>query len=258
MNGVATATYTDKGCNGTDTITATVLDKTVQGSITSAGPLPANIQFVSATPSSIALKGTAGLIDISNVTFKVVDASGNAVPATTVEFYLTNWTGGIKLEDNTQTQVDALTGGKVRKQTAADGTVVVAVQAGTNPASIWVLANLKNSTLSTQSNKLVISTGLPSQDNFSLAVGAHNIEGWAYDGVTTSLTIYAFDRVGNPVPEGTTINFITEGAGTSPSPGVCSTASGTCSINFVSANKRPQGELLAVCLDGSGNQVTLR
>ena len=253
VNGVATATYTDKGCNGTDTITATVLDKTVQGSITSAGPLPANIQFVSATPSSIALKGTAGLIDISNVTFKVVDASGNAVPATTVEFYLTNWTGGIKLEDNTQTQVDALTGGKVRKQTAADGTVVVAVQAGTNPTSVWVLANILNSSLSTQSSKLVISTGLPSQDRFSLSVGTHNIEGWRYDGVTTPLTIYAFDRVGNPIPDGSTINFVTEGAGASP--GTCSVSSGSCSTQFVSSENRPRNESVGVCLNSSGSLV---
>jgi len=256
VNGVATATYTDKGCNGTDTITVSVLDKTVQGTIKSAGPAPANIQFVSATPETIALKGTAGLIDVSSVVFKVVDASGNAVPSTTVEFYLTNWTGGIKLDDNTKAAVDAMTGGRVRKQTAADGTVTVTVQAGTNPTSIWVLANVLGASLSTQSNKLVISTGLPSQDRFSLAVGVHNIEGWDYDGVTTNLTIYAFDRVGNPVPEGTTVNFVTEGAGTSPAPGVCATASGTCSINFVSANNRPQAETLAVCLDAGGNQVT--
>ena len=129
VNGVATATYTDKGCNSTDTITVSVLDKTVQGTIKSAGSAPANIQFVSATPEMIALKGTAGLIDVSSVRFKVVDASGNAVPATTVEFYLTNWTGGIKLDDNIKTAVDAMTGGKVRKQTAADGTVTVTVQA---------------------------------------------------------------------------------------------------------------------------------
>ena len=256
VNGVATATYTDKGCNSTDTITVSVLDKTVQGTIKSAGSAPANIQFVSATPEMIALKGTAGLIDVSSVRFKVVDASGNAVPATTVEFYLTNWTGGIKLDDNIKTAVDAMTGGKVRKQTAADGTVTVTVQAGTNPTSIWVLANVLGASLSTQSNKLVISTGLPSQDRFSLAVGVHNIEGWVYDGVTTSLTVYAFDRVGNPVPAGTTINFVTEGAGTSPAPGVCSTLNGSCAISFVSANNRPQADVLGVCLDKNGNQVT--
>ncbi len=56
INGVATATYTDKGCNSTDTITVSVLDKTLSGKITSAGPAPANIQFVSATPGTIALK----------------------------------------------------------------------------------------------------------------------------------------------------------------------------------------------------------
>lgn len=264
INGVATATYTDKGCNGTDTITVSVLDKTVQGTIKSAGPAAANIQFVSATPGTIALKGTAGLVDVSTVTFKVVDATGNAVPSANVDFYLSNWTGGIKLDDKTQAQVDALTVttgsvtstlGKVRKQTAADGTVSVTVQAGSNPTSVWVLARLKDSTLETQSSKLVISTGLPTQDRFSLSVGTHNIEGWSYDGVQSALTVLAFDRVGNPVPNGTTVNFVTEGAGVSPSPGVCSVQDGTCTVQFVSGERRPQNESVGVCLDASGNQV---
>lgn len=264
INGVATATYTDKGCNGTDTITVSVLDKTVQGTIKSAGPAAANIQFVSATPGTIALKGTAGLVDVSTVTFKVVDATGNAVPSANVDFYLSNWTGGIKLDDKTQAQVDALTVttgsvtstlGKVRKQTAADGTVSVTVQAGSNPTSVWVLARLKDSTLETQSSKLVISTGLPTQDRFSLSVGTHNIEGWSYDGVQSALTVLAFDRVGNPVPNGTTVNFVTEGAGVSPSPGVCSVQDGSCTVQFVSGERRPQSESVGVCLDASGNQV---
>lgn len=257
VNGVATATYTDKGCNSSDTITVTVLDKTVQGTIKSAGPAPANIQFVTATPGTIALKGTAGLVDVSTVTFKVVDATGNAVPSANVDFYLSNWTGGIKLDDKTQAQVDALTSpvGKVRKQTAADGTVSVTVQAGSNPTSVWVLAKLKDSTLETQSSKLVISTGLPTQDRFSLSVGTHNIEGWGYDGIQSSLTVYAFDRVGNPVPNGTTVNFVTEGAGVSPSPGVCSILDATCTVQFVSGERRPQGESVGVCLNAAGNQV---
>jgi len=257
VNGVATATYTDKGCNSSDTITVTVLDKTVQGTIKSAGPAAANIQFVSATPGTIALKGTAGLVDVSTVTFKVVDATGNAVPSANVDFYLSNWTGGIKLDDKTQAQVDALTSppGKVRKQTAADGTVSVTVQAGSNPTSVWVLAKLKDSTLETQSSKLVISTGLPTQDRFSLSVGTHNIEGWDYDGVQSSLTVHAFDRVGNPVPNGTTVNFVTEGAGVSPSPGVCSVLDATCTVQFVSGERRPQGESVGACLNAAGNQV---
>ena len=257
INGVATATYTDKGCNSTDTITVSVLDKSVSGTIKSAGPAPANIQFVAATPGTIALKGTAGLVDVSTVTFKVVDATGNAVPSANVDFYLSNWTGGIKLDDKSKTEVDALTStlGKVRKQTAADGTVSVTVQAGSNPASVWVLAKLKDSTLETQSSKLVISTGLPTQDRFSLSVGTHNIEGWHYDGVQTALTVLAFDRVGNPVPNGTTVNFVTEGAGVSPSPGVCSIQDGTCTVQFVSGERRPQGESVGVCLNASGVQV---
>jgi hypothetical protein len=258
VNGQATATYTDKGCNATDTITVSVLDQSRQGTITVAGPQAANIQFASASPGTIALKGTAGLVDVSTVTFKVVDATGNAVPSANVDFYLSNWTGGIKLDDKSQAEVDALTatGGRVRKQTAADGTVSVAVQAGSNPASVWVLAKLKDSTLETQSSKLVISTGLPTQDRFSLSVGTHNIEGWSYDGVQTALNILAFDRVGNPVPNGSTINFVTEGAGVSPSPGVCSIVDAACTVQFVSGERRPQSESVGVCLDGSGNRVT--
>lgn len=258
VNGQATATYTDKGCNATDTITVSVLDQSRQGTITVAGPQAANIQFASASPGTIALKGTAGLVDVSTVTFKVVDATGNAVPSANVDFYLSNWTGGIKLDDKSQDQVDALTatGGRVRKQTAADGTVSVAVQAGSNPASVWVLAKLKDSALATQSSKLVISTGLPTQDRFSFSVGTHNIEGWSYDGVTTTLTALAFDRVGNPVPNGSTINFVTEGAGVSPSPGVCSVVDASCTVQFVSGERRPQNESVGVCLDSSGKRVT--
>lgn len=264
INGVATATYTDKGCNSTDTITVSVLDKTLSGKITSAGPAPANIQFVSATPGTIALKGTAGLVDVSTVTFKVVDATGNPVPSASVDFYLSNWTGGLKLDDKTQAQVDALTIttggvtsvlGKVRKQTAADGTVSVTVQAGSNPNSVWVLAKLKDSSLETQSSKLVISTGLPTQDRFSLSVGTHNIEGWNYDDVRSALTVLAFDRVGNPVPDGTTVNFVTEGAGVSPSPGVCSLQNATCTVQFVSGERRPQSETVGVCLNALGAKV---
>jgi hypothetical protein len=71
---------------------------------------------------------TAGLPDVANVVFQVVDASGNPVASKTVGFSLTSWTGGITLQEQTQAQVNAL-GGFVNLQTAADGTVTVSVKA---------------------------------------------------------------------------------------------------------------------------------
>jgi len=58
-----------------------------------------------------------------------------------------------------------------------------------------------------------------------------------YDGVTSALTIIASDRLGNPVPEGTAINFITEGAQITPAS--CTTNAGTCTTTFKSSESRP-------------------
>jgi hypothetical protein len=49
--------------------------------------------------------------------------------------------------------------------------------------------------------------------------------------------VIASDRLGNPVPDGTAINFITEGAQITPAS--CTTTKGTCSVNFTSAASRP-------------------
>jgi hypothetical protein len=100
-----------------------------------------------------------------------------------------------------------------------------------------VAAVTSNPSLRSQSNTLVITTGLPAQNSFSLSAQSYNIEGWDYDGVTSALTIIASDRMGNPVPDGTAISFTSEGAQIVP--GTCATASGTCSVNFRSADARP-------------------
>ena len=61
------------------------------------------------------------------------------------------------------------------------------------------------------SSNLSVAVGLPSQLNFSLSQGTKNIEGYNIDGTTNTYQIIAADRSGNPVPAGTSINFVTEG-----------------------------------------------
>jgi hypothetical protein len=119
------------------------------------------------------------------------------------------------------------------------------VTSGTVPTPLWVVAALTSApTIRSQSNTLTITTGLPAQNSFSLSLQSFNIEGWNYDGETSTITIIASDRLGNPVPDGTVINFITEGGQISPAS--CTTTSGTCTVTFRSAEYRPINETITV------------
>jgi hypothetical protein len=237
VNGVAAATYTDKGCAAIDTVSAQVVGRvstrTVSFSVQS--PSISNIQFISAQPASIALSGTGaeGLQQTSTVTFRVVDQAGN--PVTTpqnVDFNLSTSTGGILLDNTAGASLP------IRKQTSSDGTVQVRVQSGTLPTPVWVLASLPDSPLvsPTQSNRLTISTGRPTQARFSLSASVLNINGLNFDGATSRINIYAADRLGNPVADGTVISFVSEGASVEPS---CATVNGNCSVSFRSQRERP-------------------
>ena len=60
--------------------------------------------------------------------------------------------------------------------------------------------------------------------------------------MTSALTIIASDRLGEPVPDGTAINFITEGCQITPA--TCTTTNGTCAVTFRSADYKPIGETI--------------
>ncbi len=253
VNGVATATYVDGGCNGTDTITASVAGTatTISTPLTVNAPSAAAIQFVSAAPTSIVLRGTgaAGLAESSLIKFKLVDNNNLPIPNAQVSFDLTTRAGGILL--------DGLATGTPTKQTDGSGEVTVSVSAGTVPTPVWVTATHVSggNTFRTQSVKIQISTGRPVQDRFSLSIKTLNIEGLNIDGTTTDIRVIASDRVGNPVPDGTAINFISSGAqvGTS-SLGICSTVNGTCSVTATSANPRPTSGRVAITAYAVGEE----
>lgn len=257
INGVATANYTDNKCASNDTITASVAGTTVSTStsLSVQAPSVASIQFISTSHDTIVIKGTgaAGFQEASLVKFKVVDNNNQPVSNTSVKFDLSTRTGGILLENSASA---------VSKLTDANGEVQVSVQAGANPTPVWVIAEVSAGALTfkTQSIKLTISTGRPAQDRMSLAVGTFNIEGFNVDGTKTDVTARVSDRLGNPVPNGTTINFVSSGGQIQPS---CQTTDGACSIFFTSSNPRPTGRVavLAYTLgeesfyDANGNGV---
>ncbi|MCX7176530.1 MAG: hypothetical protein NT159_21935 [Proteobacteria bacterium] len=192
------------------------------------------------------LKGTggAGLVESSLVKFRVVDSNNLSIsPAVKVTFDLTTRTGDILLDGS---------GGTVDKLTDANGEASVSVQSGTTPTAVWVKASLKDTpSISSQSNQLRISTGRPAQDRFTIGASVWNIDGLSVNGVTSSVTVIASDRLGNPVPDGTAINFISGGAQIEPS---CSTTNGTCKVTFTSANPRPANGKVTVVAYSLGEE----
>jgi hypothetical protein len=227
--GSVSATYTATGCSGSDVITATAsvggAALSASGTITVAAAAIGSIQFKSASPATIGLKGT-GLGETSTVIFKVVDASGGPRPGVDVTFALSTTVGGISLSPTHATS-------------GTDGTVQTVVSSGTAHTSVVVSAAIASPALSTQSGVLAVTTGLPRASAFSLGVACQNVEAYNVNNVTVPVTAILSDRYQNPAPDGTAIAFNTNGG---QIVGNCSTAGGTgsCSVNWVSADPRPQ------------------
>ncbi len=242
--GSAISAYVAKGCEGVDTITATatVGSGTViaTATITVLPAVLGSIQFVSATPQNITLKGTggAGLSETSTVIFKVFNSVGGVVPNRDVSFVLTTTLGGLALSP-------------VTGRTDANGQVQTVVQSGNASTPVRVTATIVGTNITTQSDQLTITTGVPDQDSFSLSATQLNIEGWNHDGVVTTLTARLSDHFSNPVPNGTTVNFRSEGGQVG---GSCSIASGACSVTLTSANLRPTNGRLTVLAYAIGEE----
>ncbi len=243
QNGVATASYTDKGCSTSDTITATAIlpNATLarSGSITIEPNIVGSLTFLDVTTSNIGLRGTGGpgRPEYSTVQFRVVDRSGNPVVGKLVTFAFsdtgtTSTTGGLSLYPASATS-------------AADGTVATTVTGGTIPTSVRVTASTSGDrpVITTISSLLVVSSGVPDQAHFSLGLTVGNCEGWSYNALCSWVEVLLGDHFGNQVPDGTVVNFTAEGGIVEDS---CKTEAGICKVRLYSANPRPAGGRVTV------------
>jgi hypothetical protein len=247
--GQATVTYVAQGCAGTDTITATTTVGTqslsANRAVTVAAATIGSIEFVSATPTNIALRGTGavGRPETSTVVFRVRDSSNGPVSGATVNFALSTTVGGITLTSATA-------------QSDSQGNVQAIVNAGTVATPVKVSATVATTTIGTQSSQLTISTGIPTAGSFSLAVSCNNIEGLDYDGTIATITARLADRFSNPVPDGTAVSFQAEGGSVLPQ---CTTTTntnegGVCSVDFRSSNPRPANGRITLLATAIGEE----
>ena len=260
-SGTIVTTYTNLNCDGTDTVTAisSVGSITLQAAtdLSVEEPPLGALQFVSAAPQILMLKGTEGAIDSTDdgreigaqsvVIFSVTSDNGSVLPNQQVNFELVTGDSGTGNTGN-----DAFLS-RYTAFTDTNGQVSTVVNPGTTATPIRVRATATRNgiEISAVSSRLVVTTGIPDQDSFSLSVSAFNIDGWAYDGVETDITIRAADRFNNPVPNGTALTFWAEGAAIEPS---CVTTGGACTVKLRSQAPRPESGRITILARAIGEE----
>jgi len=212
------------------------------------------VVFVGATVPTMVSGRVGGAKSQSTLTFKLIDATSSPIQLPTdlnISLDDISIKGGIVFDDGT-------TAPRVRKS-AVDGTVRVNVQAGNLPSPVRVLVQEPISGAKATSWGVAVSSGKAAQDKISLSAEKLSLEALNVDGVSTTLTFSASDRFGNPVPENTEINFVTNGGVvTGSTNGTCLlNASSQCTVTFrsISGTGRPKNGRVTVLAYMSGEEA---
>jgi len=208
-----------------------------------AATFVSSLQFISAEPTFLSLKGTGGFGygESSTLTFKVVDNENSPIAGVQVNFTLTTSVGGLALSTSSSLSNN-------------DGEAKVTVLAGSVSTPVRVTASVTmtdGSLRSVQSDKLTVTTGIPDQDSFSLSMGKFAPEAWGHDGETFVVTARLGDHFNNPVPDGTVVNFTTEGGRIEAS---CETTGSECSVTWSSQDPRPVDGRVTILAYAIGNE----
>lgn len=245
-SGSARTTYTARGCDGADTVSASaIIDQTTYRATTSIeteSAAPGALSFQSVSNTLLGIRGAgSSLPEQSEVVFQVTDDNGNPTPNQPVNFSLSSDTGGISL-------------GAQSNQTDTNGVARTTITSGTVATTVRVKATVTTTdgrNLTSQSSRLAITTGVP--DNGSMTLGAEtlNIEGLRFADTTTTLSAFLADRFNNPAPDGTSVTFTSEGGTVE---GSCETEGGSCSVSLTSTNPKPADGRVTVLATATGEE----
>lgn len=258
--GTAVFTFRDGGASGScgavqteDTLTATIAGSTESKAVKVAlsKPSAGQITFGGASPTRIYLKNS-GKVESATVKFVVRDGSGNPVPQQDVDIEPVSLAGNLTVNGLSDPSKFPIT-----VPSDSNGEVAISINAGSVPTAVSIKATIRGTTISTVSSDLSIGVGLPSQNKFTLALGAQNIEGFNIDGATNTFTVVASDRSGNPVPDGTTVNFWSGESGqveTQKTTLLNSNGLASVTANFASGGARPADGRITVVAYSLGEE----
>ena len=250
--GNAASTYVASGCSGTDLIRASaVVDGatiTAQGSLSVTSAALGSVTFVSATPTFVGMIGSP-YASQSTLVYRVTNVNGGPVSNTRVTFTPSNAVGGLFVSP-------------VENTTDSNGLVQTTLNAGSAQTVVRVRASAQVSsgqTLTTQSEQLIISTGIPDANSVSLSVEKFSLGGRC-DGDSSEIIIRLADRYNNPVPENTAVSFTAEGGKinsgcTTGDPTIDPLAeAGVCRVLFSVQNPRPANGRVSILASALGEE----
>ena len=227
--GIAKATYSPLDFSGVDTIYARVnidgIDHTASAKVTVASPNMLSILFDCSDPEYIGIRGTGemGIPEVSKVTFKVTNEYGKGVADREVDFHLNTLVPGISVSPETGFSDN-------------EGYVTTFVRSGDFPTTVRVTAVIRETNVATQSDYLIVSTGLPDQNSFFITTGGVGIKNEYGIPIRTiicngkcNLSVIASDHFNNPVPDDTAIYFTTTCGQIDDK---CFTANGECNVEY--------------------------
>jgi hypothetical protein len=165
---------------------------------------PASIALSSVSSAEIVVTGTGG-IQQTSVSFVVTDSVG--VPLTlsrqtSVTFRLGASPGGGEYLSPTSAM------------TNEDGIATTVLESGTVSGVVQVIAEVAKTDgtiLRSNPERIVIRSGPPSSDHFSVATSVFNMPGFHTYGLNSSITAFIGDRYGNKVDAGTAVYYTTDG-----------------------------------------------
>lgn len=202
-NGVAQSTFKANMVMGTARVSATTGTVTNQISLEIAPADAGSIEFLSAEPQVVVIKGQGG-IETSLIKFLVKDINGFPVGGSqAVRLDLSGPNGG--------EYIGPTPGVKSLEVSTVNGEASTYLHSGTIPGTATVTATVVGTNIKTSSGVIAIGGGVPSASHFSLSATRLNLEGFAYDGITSEINVKLADRYGNyNVLSGTAVSFYTE------------------------------------------------
>jgi hypothetical protein len=205
LNGFATSIFSAGTQSGVATVTTSAGSASATISITIESGPAGSLEFVSAVPTVIGVRGSA-LPQKSTITFRVRDVNGNPVAdGTLVNFTLISGVGG----GETLEPVQVGTTAGVASTVLTSGTV-------SGPVRVQASVTVGATTLTSTSTNVSIAGGAPSGAHLGVAPAFRNIAGLVTQGIICQVAAIVGDRFGNPVPLDTAVSFLTNGGVVGP------------------------------------------
>ena len=210
INGFASSTFLALNQPGTAAVEVSVGNINNSVDILINQSKPASLQFTSADPQRIALKGSGGN-ETSEVMFTVKDANGNPLSGIEVSVAIEKGPeGGEYIDDSNDGSPKTIT-----VSSDDEGVARVLLRSGNlaGPVTLKGIITFEGETFATNSSVVSIGGGVPVASRFSIAANPRNVPGLSYNGVETEITAYMSDRYGNyNILKGTTVSFWSESA----------------------------------------------